>query len=271
MKTIDIMLPYWGEFSLLKQTIESVLVQTSNNWTLSIIDDHYPSLEAQDYCKKIDDKRVTYYRHRQNIGITNNFNFSIEKATAEYCMILGCDDILMPNYVETALKNIKDNDFYQPCVKIIDSRGKTYLPLSDRVKRLLRPKKTGIYSGETLAVSLCHGNWLYFPSITWKTSTLKRYRLNPKYKIVEDVVLELDIIKEGGKLFLDTATTFKYRRFANSLSSKEKAKGGVRFNEEDEVYETFAKIFKEQGWNKAARAARLHVTSRAHQFLSKLS
>jgi len=268
MKTIDIMLPYWGEFSLLKQTIESVLAQTSNNWTLSIIDDHYPSLEAQNYCKKIDDKRVAYCRHKQNIGVTNNFNFSIEKAAAEYCMILGCDDVLMPNYVETALKNIDDNDFYQPGVEIIDSQGRIYLPLSDRVKRFLRPKKAGVYSGETLAVSLCHGNWLYFPSITWRTSTLKRYGFDSKYKIVEDLVVELNIIKDGGKLFFDTSKTFKYRRFADSLSSKEKTKGGVRFKEEDEAYDTYAKTFQKLGWRKASRAARLHITSRIHQLIS---
>ena len=268
MKKIDIMLPYWGDYSLLKETIESVMAQTSKNWTLTIIDDHYPSTEAQEYCEKITDIRVKYCRHNQNIGITNNFNFSIEKATADYCMILGCDDILLPNYVETALKNIGDNDFYQPRVEIIDSKGKTYLPMSDKVKRLLQPKKAGIYSGETLAVSLCHGNWLYFPSITWRTSTLKRYKFDPKYKVVEDVVLELDIIKDGGKLFFDTSTTFKYRRFANSLSSKEKSKGGVRFNEEDEVYKKFTKIFKVMGWMKASRAARLHITSRIHKLIS---
>jgi glycosyltransferase involved in cell wall biosynthesis len=268
MKKIDIMLPYWGEYSLLKKTIESVMAQTSKNWTLTIIDDHYPSTEAQDFCKKINDKRVKYYRHKKNIGVTNNFNFSIDNATADYCMILGCDDILMPNYIETAFKNIGNCDFYQPSVKIIDSKGKVYLPLSDKVKRLLRPKKAGIYSGETLAASLCHGNWLYFPSITWKTSTLKRYRFDPKYKVVEDVVLELDLIIDGGKLFFDTSTTFKYRRFANSVSSKEKSKGGVRFNEEAEVYKKFAKIFKDLGWKKASRAARLHVTSRIYKLIS---
>jgi len=268
MRSIDIMLPYWGEFSLLKETIESVIAQTNKNWRLMIIDDHYPSLEAQGYCKKLNDKRITYYRHKQNIGITNNFNFSVENATAEYCMILGCDDVLMPNYVETALKNIGDNDFYQPSVEIIDIHSKPYTPLPDRVKRLLRPKRMGVYSGEALATSLCRGNWLYFPSITWRTSTIKRYRFDPKYKIVEDVILELNIINNDGKLFVDTATTFKYRRFANSLSSKEKNKGGVRFKEEEEVYSSLAKIYKELGWNKASLAAKLHITSRIHKLLN---
>ena len=52
-KTIDIMLPYWGDFELLKKTINSVLSQTNNSWTLTIIDDCYPSLKAQTYCKNI--------------------------------------------------------------------------------------------------------------------------------------------------------------------------------------------------------------------------
>lgn len=268
MKKIDIMLPYWGEFSLLKEVVESVFAQTSSHWTLTIIDDHYPSLEAKEYCEKISDKRVKYYRHEKNIGITNNFNFSIEKANADYCMLLGYDDVLLPNYVETALSNIGDNDFYQPGVQVIDGDGRVYLPLSDRVKRMLQPKKTGVYSGEALATSLCHGNWLYFPSITWKTSTLKRYKFDPKYKIVEDVVVELDIIKDGGKLFFDKSVTFKYRRFSESLSSKEKRKGGVRFKEEQKVYNHFDQVFDRIGWKRASRAARLRLVSRIHNLIS---
>lgn len=269
MKSIDIMLPYWGEFSLLKETIDSVVAQTNGNWRLIIIDDHYPSLEAYNYCNSIKNEKITYIRHKKNIGITNNFNFSIEKVTAEYCMILGCDDVLLPNYVEISLKNIGDNDFYQPGVEIIDGNSKTYLPLPDIIKKMLRPNRSGVCNGEKLATSLCRGNWLYFPSITWKTSTIKKYRFDAKYKILEDVVLELNLIKDGGKLFVDTITTFRYRRFDNSLSSKEKAKGGVRFQEENEVYDSFATTFKELNWTKASRAARLRVTSRIHQMLTK--
>jgi len=270
MKKIDILLPYWGDFTLLKKTINSIIAQTSDKWTLIIIDDNYPSLEAQEYCNTLNDKRIIYYRNPKNIGITNNFNLCIKKATAEYCIILGCDDILMPNYIETALNNIGNNDFYQPKVDIIDANDNLYLPLTDKAKRILRPKKPGIYHGEKLATSLCHGNWLYFPSITWKTSTLKRYKFDPKYKILEDVILELDLIKDGGKLFVDNETTFQYRRFADSLSSKEKKKGGIRFREESEVYNEFSKTFKDLEWNRASRAAQLHITSRIHKIITKV-
>ena len=53
---------------------------------------------------------------------------------------------------------------------------------------------SGILTGEKLATLLCHGNWLYFPSITWKTDTIKRYSFDTKYKILEDVIIELTMI-----------------------------------------------------------------------------
>lgn len=268
MIKIDILLPYWGDFRLLKKTVDSVLAQTSKDWRLMIFDDHYPSTEASDYYKMLNDPRITYHRHKKNIGITNNFNYALNIASSPYLIMLGSDDILMPNYVDTMLNNIGDADFYQPNINIIDKNDRVYLPLGDRIKKILRPSKQGIYKGEKLANSLCYGNWLYFPSITWKTDVIKRYNFDETYKIVEDVVLELNIIKDGGKLFLDNTTSFQYRRFTESLSSKEKVKGGIRFNEEAEVYKSFSKIFKSIGWNKAAFLAKLRITSRIHSLIS---
>ena len=265
---IDILLPYWGEFGLLKKTVESVLAQTNNDWCLRIFDDCYPSTEASDYFSTIKDDRITYYRHEKNIGITDNFNYALASVTADYCMLIGCDDIMLPNYVDSALKGIGSADFYQPSVQIIDKNGTVYKPLVDKVKKLLQPKKSGYYGGEKLAASLCIGNWLYFPSIMWRSETIKRYGFNPRYKIAEDLLLELTIIKDGGALSYDKVVSFQYRRFADSLSSREKKKGGVRFNEEAEVYSLFATEFKRIGWTRAMWSARCRITSRLHQMLS---
>lgn len=268
MAKADILLPYWGDFKLLKQATESVLAQTEQDWHLIVLDDCYPSDEAKKYFATLKDKRVQYHRHKKNLGITNNFNYALKVATAEYCVILGCDDILLPNYLEVALANIDGADFYQPGVDVIDENGRIYLPMGDRIKRMLQPRKPGIYSGEKLAASLCHGNWLYFPSILWKTSTIKKYGFDPQYKIVEDIALVLNIIKGGGKLAFDKTTTFQYRRFSQSLSSTEKGKAGVRFTEEKAIYDKFAKEFQRHDWKKAARAAKWRVTSRIHNVIS---
>lgn len=265
---VNILLPYWGDFELLRQTIDSVLRQTSNEWNLLIFDDCYPTNDARDYCASLKDTRISYVRHEENIGITRNFNFALEAATAEYCVMIGCDDVMLPNYIDTALSSIRGADFYQPGVEIIDGNSKPYLPLVDRVKRMIQPRKAGLKQGEKLASSLCIGNWLYFPSIMWKTDTIKKYRFDATYTIAEDLALELAIIKDGGTLQFDKSVLFQYRRFAESLSSREKNKGGVRFGEEASVYNHFADEFTEIGWHKAARSARIRITSRIHELIS---
>lgn len=267
---IDILLPYWGEFALLKKTVESILTQTSTAWRLQVFDDCYPSKEAFHYFKQLKDPRITYFRHERNIGITKNFNYALQHATAEYCVMIGCDDMMLPNYVETALAHIGNADFYQPGVEVIDENDRVYLPLTDRVKDFIKPRESVVLAGEKLASSLCIGDWLYFPSITWKTAIIKKYGFDAKYKIVEDLALELNIIKDGGVLSYDTTITFQYRRSAQSLSSKEKSKDGVRFSEENDMYRDFAKRFRSMGWRKAEHRASIHITSRINQLLSRL-
>jgi glycosyltransferase involved in cell wall biosynthesis len=267
MAKVDILLTYWGDVDLLKEAVNSVLAQTEDDWRLLVFDDCYPSEEPARYFSTIKDDRITYYRHKKNIGITKNFNFAVKAAKADHCVMLGCDDVMLPRYLETALAHIGDAEMYQPAVDVIDGQSNVYLPLGDKIKRLLQPRAPGIYSGEKLAASLCAGNWLYFPSIMWKTTTIKQYGFDATYKIAEDVILELNIIKDGGVLFFDTETTFQYRRFANSLSSREKSKNGIRFQEETDVYNHFAAVFNKMGWKRASRAARWHITSRLHRLL----
>lgn len=267
--SLDIFIPYWGDPQLLKIAIQSVFKQTNKNWHLTVVDDCYPDKMAEKFCKNIQDKRFSYIRNKNNLGITNNFNKCLKLAKSKYILFMGCDDELLPHYVERALTSIGDADFYQPSVGVINSEGKNSLPISDLVKKIIQPKKSGIYQGEKLASSLCKGNWLYFPSIMWKKEVVSKYGFNNDLSIVQDVYLELSIIKDGGSVYFDREVSFNYRRHSKSLSSLSKKSDGKRFTEEEEVYNNFAKIFQRIGWPQASRNARYHVTSRLHRLMSK--
>lgn len=263
---VDVLLPYWGDFGLLKKAVNSVLEQTEKNFRLLIIDDCYPSDDAKKLYSNFPDKRVVYHRHKKNLGLVKNYNYALGQTKARYFVMMGCDDIMLPNYLEVALKKIGNADYYQPGVQVIDDSDTVYLPAADRIKRLLRPRKEGIYSGEKIAISLCHGNWTYFPSLLWKTSTLKKYGYNTKLPNTQDVYVQFEILTNGGSLFIDNQPTFQYRRSANSFSSK--ARKGTRFDEENSMYSEVANQFDRLGWKKASRAARIHLTTRIHQILS---
>ena len=70
---LDIMLPFWGDPAMMRETVESVLRQTSDDWLLTVVDDAYPDPSVKEYFDGLTDPRVSYVRKDVNEGITANF------------------------------------------------------------------------------------------------------------------------------------------------------------------------------------------------------
>jgi hypothetical protein len=79
--------------------------------------------------------------------------------------------------------------------------------------------------------------------------------------VVQDLALTLDLVKAGGCLVVDATVCFQYRRHRESDSSW-RALEGTRFIEEREFFTAMAVEFDRIGWRRAARTARLHLSSR---------
>jgi hypothetical protein len=107
------------------------------------------------------------------------------------------------------------------------------------------------------------GNWMYFPSITWRTKTIQEIGFRPGFNVCQDLGLAMDLIMQGGKMVLIEDEIFKYRRHTASDSSV-KAINGERFIDEKNFFNVMAKDLRSIGWNQAASAAKLHSTSRLH-------
>jgi len=154
---LDILLPFWGDPGMLKETVRSVLAQTSNDWVLTVVDDAYPDTSVAQYFAEIDDARVTYLRHDENVGITENFRRCVSLTTQDVVVLLGCDDVLLPRYVEIVLEahqRFPEAAIIQPGVQVIDESGTVVRTLVDTVKqRLARPHGRRLVAGEMLAAS----------------------------------------------------------------------------------------------------------------------
>lgn len=276
---IDVLFPYYGDVEMMKKAVDSVLSQTYANWRLLAFDDGYPSEEPEQFFKKIikDDtkahgvQRVFYEKNKKNLGANGNYKKALNKATAEYYVMMGADDLMHPDFLQKFIDSLikaGDIDMYQPTVDVIDENDHTYLPLADKIKRYLQPKKTGIYKGESISKSLVHGAWHYFPSMVWKTASAKKVGFNKDYDVVQDVCMILDILQNGGSLYFDAnAYSFSYRRHSQSDSAV-KAINGYRFNEELNFFRYKASQFKKLGWRRAELAAKLHITSRLNAAVS---
>lgn len=264
--TLEILLPFYGDPAYLRLAVESVLAQDDPDWTLTIIDDRYPGTEHADYLATLDDERIRYLVNDTNLGVSRNFQRATDLATADFCVIFGGDDVMLPGYVSRIRELIAahpDADVIQPGVQVIDEQGRLVVPLADRVKSYYRPKGAGMHvlTGEPLASSLMRGLWTYFPSIAWKTSTLKHYGFTAQFEVSLDATLLLDIAIGGGVLVADDVVVFQYRRHRASVSSAA-AVDGSRFAEERSFFAEADRRCREHGWPHAARIARNHVSSR---------
>jgi glycosyltransferase involved in cell wall biosynthesis len=269
--TLDIALPFYGDVGYLKQTVESVLAQTDPDWRLIVVDDGYPDESIPGWFESLGDSRITYQRNPGNLGANGNYRKCIDQIEAEYCLIMGADDILEINYVEQMkylVTKYPEAAMFHPGVQVIDEFGKIVFPISDRIKRRIRSKlgdKSSL-SGESVAKSLMDGNWLYFPSIIWKTKVIQETGFRIGLHVCQDLALAIDVLKKGNSIAVTDEVLFQYRRHLSSDSST-KALTGERFDEERRFFSELASEFAEIGWHAAAKSAKIHFSSRLHALL----
>jgi len=181
---------------------------------------------------------------------------------------MGCDDLLHTQYVSRVHALIEDfpqSAAILPGVDIIDRAGARQLPATDRVKRLLNPVGTApiLLGGETLLTSLLHGNWTYFPAIAWRRDAIAKTGFRQDLDTTLDLALLAEMILAGEQLLVDPRPAFSYRRHAASASSVT-AVNSRRFLEERRLFAELSRRSEAIGWGRAARAARVHLTSRLH-------
>ena len=265
---LEVFVPFWGDPGLLTATVDSVRAQTDPRWTLTVVDDCYPDPSVAETFARETDPRVRYLRNPHNLGIAANFQRCLDLASGTAVVFLGCDDVLEPEYVARAhetLAAFPQADIFQPGVRVIDAEGAEVVPLGDRVKRWLTPRTHGpvVLSGQDLAASLLRGNWLYWPSLMFRTSAVQEHAFRQDLPIILDLALVIDMVADGSALVLDPRVSFSYRRHTTSLSGVALSDGS-RFAQDRRYFSDAAAQMRRLGWPRAERAARVRLTSRLH-------
>ena len=96
----------------IRETIESVMAQTYQNWEMIIVDDGSKdnSVEViKSYCEK--DSRIKLFQHENGVnkGLCKTVQLGIEKAQTEWIAFLESDDLITPDYLQEKVNVIKEN------------------------------------------------------------------------------------------------------------------------------------------------------------------
>ena len=143
--TVDVLFPYYGDVAMMKQAVESVLGQTSPDWTLTVIDDGYPDESIPGYFGALaaQDPRITYLRNEQNLGANGNYRKALTFVRHELAVVMGADDVMLKNYLETVVaahQQFPSAQIIQPGVEVIDEHNQPGMGLVDRMKRVYAPR-----------------------------------------------------------------------------------------------------------------------------------
>ncbi len=102
-KLVSIIIPTYNRANLIKETIDSVLRQTYQNFEIIVIDDGSND-HTSDVVKSIRDSRISYFWQKNSGLPAISRNVGISKAKGDYIAFLDSDDLWLPQKLEIQLE-----------------------------------------------------------------------------------------------------------------------------------------------------------------------
>ena len=99
---VSILLPVYNGFPYLPKTVESVLAQTEERWTLYALNDG-SSDESAAYLDSLNDPRIIPI-HKENQGLSKTLNDGLKLCKTKYIARLDADDECLPDRLEKQIE-----------------------------------------------------------------------------------------------------------------------------------------------------------------------
>ena len=107
-ETITILMPAYNEEKNIKNSIQSILNQTHQNFKIIVLDDNSND-NTINVIKSLEDPRITIYKNKVNKGRGYNRNKLMDLSTTKLSCWLDADDKMLPEKLEKQLLYFKEN------------------------------------------------------------------------------------------------------------------------------------------------------------------
>lgn len=198
-----IMAEHFTDHNILKESIESILDQTYQNFELIIINDLTTEANTT-YLRALSasDKRIFVYENMINLGFPKSLNKALSYAKGEYILRMDTDDIALKDRIAHQVYLLdQGHDIVTGRVYVIDHQGNVLtktrkLIFHNRLKRIL------LYQA--------FDNGVIHPLIAAKKVVYQAYRYNEKLRYSEDFELWIRM-QDRFKIYFDDKILLKYR------------------------------------------------------------
>lgn len=141
---VSIIMPSYNTASFIAASIESVLVQTYENWELIIVDDCSTD-NTDDVVSRFKDARIRYLKNDKNSGAAISRNRALREAKGKWIAFLDSDDIWIPDKLEKQIAFMEKNNYYFSYTNYVEI-DECSKPLYKRVTGPSNITKTGMYN-----------------------------------------------------------------------------------------------------------------------------
>lgn len=229
---ISVIIPVYNVETYLKQSIDSILNQTYQNYEVILIDDGSTDDSSQicDLYAKVNDKISVI--HTQNQGLSAARNLGTKKAQGDYIFYLDSDDYVKENILERMVCFVEKYDADIVCGNYIY----TYPDKTDIA--IIEEKEYEIFDNYSAMQELIKGekiqNFAWGKLIKREIAQICKF---PVGKLFEDMYWTHYIIDKAEKIVIDYQSFVYYRQRDNSISYNFKVKnldqlGGMKDREQ---------------------------------------
>ncbi len=125
---ISVGLPVYNGARFLAETLDSLLVQTYEDFEI-VISDNASTDETEQICRSYQekDKRIRYYPNSTNLGAAKNYRKAFELSSGEYFRWANCDDLFAPESLARCIEVLDRESsviLTFPKTRFIDERGR---------------------------------------------------------------------------------------------------------------------------------------------------
>jgi glycosyltransferase involved in cell wall biosynthesis len=223
---ISVCLPVWNGSKFLEQSIESVLSQNFGNFEL-IISDDASSDESRDILRSFErkDPRIRLVLNDHRVGLFENYNRCITKATAPIVKLFAQDDRLLPHHLGEVMRAFR----CEPDLALI-STAKRLINIDGELLRgddLISPvdhfddASNRTLDGNLVAKRLLETgqNFIGEPSTVSFRKPDKEVLFDPSFYHVGDLEYWLRLLTRGRFQFLPQVLC-EFRRHADAATAK---------------------------------------------------
>lgn len=195
---VSVMIPYYNCKDYIIETIESIENQTYPNIEIIVIDDGSDVEHAQYLESLLINKPAVKYERQNNQGVVSARNHAARLASGEYFLFLDADDIILPEYIEQAIKVLES-----------DSNCKLVYPQAELFGIQNGKWELPEYRGMR---SLLMSNRIPCIAIHRAVDFFKIKGFDESLKNHEDWDYWIRLLENGGEVFTIPKILFRYRK-----------------------------------------------------------